>query len=220
LEELRRRDLPPFAAAIKAGTIAIMPSHLRLPELTGDLPATVSGAALTGLLRGELGFTGVVVCDALEMRATRDAFGIPGAAVLAVAAGTHLPCPGRGGGGGQDLAVRGRPAGISGARLVLRRPLVIEVEPRENIAAGRFTWGLSPWVPAGSVRRVSAGADSGGGGHAAGGPSWGGGARRAGPRGPPRPPGPPSALPGPGRGPPPSCSGWSSGPWAGAASTT
>ena len=57
---------------------------------------------------------------------------------------------------------------MSGARLVLRRPLVIEVEPRENIAAGRFTWGLSPWVPAGSVRRVSAGADSGGAGYAAG----------------------------------------------------
>ena len=48
-------DLPPFEAAIKAGTLAIMPSHLRVPELTGDLPATVSGAALTGLLRGELG---------------------------------------------------------------------------------------------------------------------------------------------------------------------
>ena len=58
-----------------------MPSHLRVPELTGDLPATVSGAALTGLLRGELGFTGVIVSDALEMRATRDMFGIPRAAV-------------------------------------------------------------------------------------------------------------------------------------------
>jgi len=42
LDELRRRDLPPFVAAIRAGTIAIMPSHLRVPELTGDLPATVS----------------------------------------------------------------------------------------------------------------------------------------------------------------------------------
>src|ERR1019366_6051366 len=112
LEELRRRDLPPFAAAIKAGTIAIMPSHLRLPELTGDLPATVSGAALTGLLRGELGFTGVVVCDALEMRATRDAFGIPGAAVLAVAAGTAPLCPGGGGGGGGGRGGgRGAPGG-------------------------------------------------------------------------------------------------------------
>ncbi len=106
LDELRRRDLPPFAAAIQAGTIAIMPSHLRVPELTGDLPATVSRAALTGLLRGELGFTGVIVCDALEMRATRDAFGIPAAAVLAVAAGTDLLCLGRDSGEDEYLAVR------------------------------------------------------------------------------------------------------------------
>jgi hypothetical protein len=34
--------------------------------------------------------------------------------------------------------------------------VIIEVEPRENIAAGRFGWGLGPWVPAGSVRRISA----------------------------------------------------------------
>jgi beta-N-acetylhexosaminidase len=205
LDELRRRDLPPFAAAIRAGTIAIMPSHLRVPELTGDLPATVSGAALTGLLRGELGFAGVIVSDALEMRATRDAFGVPGAAVLAVAAGTDLLCLGRDGREDDYLAVRtalvgavrdgtlagerleeaaGRVArlrgglararpdpgaevaadvGLAAARRavrmsgpppVLSHPLIIEVEPRENIAAGRFTWGLSPWVPAGSVRRV------------------------------------------------------------------
>ena len=106
LAELRLVDLPPFEAAIRAGTLAIMPSHLRVPELTGDLPATVSAAAITGLLRGELGFTGVIVSDALEMRATRDMFGIPGAAVLAVAAGTDLLCLGRDGSEDDYLAVR------------------------------------------------------------------------------------------------------------------
>jgi beta-N-acetylhexosaminidase len=211
LDELRRRDLPPFEAAIRAGTIAIMPSHLRVPELTGDLPATVSGAALTGLLRGELGFTGVIVSDALEMRAIRDMFGVPAAAVLAVAAGTDLLCLGRDNSEDDYLAVRAAlvaavregtlagarleeaadrvarlrgglarprpaPAGLgmvsertriglaaarravrmSGPRPVLSNPMIVEVEPRENIAAGRFGWGLSPWAPAGSVRRVSA----------------------------------------------------------------
>ena len=106
LDDLRLRDLPPFQAAIGAGTLAIMPSHLRVPELTGDLPATVLGAALTGLLRGELRFTGVIVSDALEMRATRDMFGIPQAAVLAVAAGTDLLCLGRDGSQDEYLAVR------------------------------------------------------------------------------------------------------------------
>ena len=52
----RRRDLPPFVAAIDAGVRAVMPGHLRVPGLTGDLPASLSAAALTGLLRGELGF--------------------------------------------------------------------------------------------------------------------------------------------------------------------
>ena len=233
LADLRLVDLPPFEAAIRAGTLAIMPSHLRVPELTGDLPATVSVAAITGLLRGELGFTGVIVSDALEMRATRDTFGIPGAAVLAVAAGTDLLCLGRDGSEADYLAVRdalvaavrdgaldgerleeaadrvarlrgglararsAAPAGdsagpavglalgpaaglaagpaigsevghavglvaarravrVSGPHRTLSRPVIIEVEPRENIAAGRFGWGLAPWASAGSVHRVSA----------------------------------------------------------------
>jgi beta-N-acetylhexosaminidase len=92
---LRKRDLPPFEAAIAAGVRAIMPSHLRVPELTGDLPASLSRRALTDLLRGELGFTGVIVSDGLEMRAVSEKYGIPEAAVQAVIAGTDLLCLGR-----------------------------------------------------------------------------------------------------------------------------
>src|SRR5712691_11355313 len=95
LDEVRARDLPAFQAAIAAGTMALMPGHLRVPELTGDLPATLSAAAVTGLLRGELGFPGVVICDALEMKAASAAHGIPEAAVLAVIAGVDLLCLGR-----------------------------------------------------------------------------------------------------------------------------
>jgi beta-N-acetylhexosaminidase len=92
---LARRDLPPFAAAIAAGVRAVMPGHLRVPELTGDLPASLSAAAMTGLLRGELGFTGVIISDALEMRAVSGPLGMTEAAVRAVAAGTDLLCLGR-----------------------------------------------------------------------------------------------------------------------------
>jgi beta-N-acetylhexosaminidase len=95
LSVLRERDLPPFEAAIAAGVRAIMPSHLRVPELTGELPASLSHRALTGLLRGELGFTGVIVSDGLEMRAVSEPYGIPEAAVQAVIAGTDLLCLGR-----------------------------------------------------------------------------------------------------------------------------
>jgi beta-N-acetylhexosaminidase len=94
LAALEERDLPPFHSAVAAGVVAVMPSHLRVPELTGDLPASVSAAAVA-LLRGPLGFDGVVVSDALEMRAVSAPFGIPGAAVLAVAVGTDLLCLGR-----------------------------------------------------------------------------------------------------------------------------
>ncbi len=95
LEVITARDLPPFAAAIQAGVRAVMPGHLRVPSLTGDLPASLSAAAQPGLLRGELGFDGVIVSDALEMRAVSEPFGIPEAAVMAVAAGTDLLCFGR-----------------------------------------------------------------------------------------------------------------------------
>jgi beta-N-acetylhexosaminidase len=106
LELLARRDLPPFTAAIKAGVRCVMPGHLRVPELTGDLPATLSAAALTGLLRGEWGFSGVIISDALEMRAVSGRYGIPEAAVRAAAAGTDVLCLGRDQSEDSYLAVR------------------------------------------------------------------------------------------------------------------
>jgi beta-N-acetylhexosaminidase len=95
LGQLRERDLPPFSAAIAAGAAAIMPGHLQVAGLTDGQPATQSAAALRGLLRGELGFTGVIISDALEMRAVSGHDGIPEAAVRAVAAGVDLLCLGR-----------------------------------------------------------------------------------------------------------------------------
>src|ERR1022692_3335305 len=106
LELLTRRDLPPFTTAIKAGVRCVMPGHLRVPELTGDLPATLSAAALTGLLRGEWGFSGVIISDALEMRAVSGRYGIPEAAVRAAAAGTDVLCLGRDQSEDSYLAVR------------------------------------------------------------------------------------------------------------------
>ncbi|MGB2567520.1 glycoside hydrolase family 3 protein [Micromonospora citrea] len=92
---LRERDLPPFAAVITAGVRAIMTAHIRVPELTGDGPATFSRAVLVDLLRREYGFTGTVITDALEMKgAALAAGGVAPAAVLALAAGADLLCVG------------------------------------------------------------------------------------------------------------------------------
>jgi beta-N-acetylhexosaminidase len=95
LDTLRARDLPPFAAAVAAGSRAIMTAHIRIPALTGTAPATFSRAVLTDLLRGEYGFRGAIVTDALEMKGAALAAGGPGpAAVLALAAGADLLCIG------------------------------------------------------------------------------------------------------------------------------
>jgi beta-N-acetylhexosaminidase len=69
LELLRAVDLPPFRRAIEAGVDAVMTAHIRVPALDPDpnLVATTSPAIVTGLLKNELGFKGIVVTDALDM---------------------------------------------------------------------------------------------------------------------------------------------------------
>jgi beta-N-acetylhexosaminidase len=68
-DELRDRELIPFQAAIEAGARVAMAGHLAVPALTGrrDLPATVAPEVLRTLLRGDLGFGGLTVSDALDM---------------------------------------------------------------------------------------------------------------------------------------------------------
>ena len=87
---LEQVELPPFRQAIAAGVDAVMTGHLTLPALDPDRPATLSRPVLTGLLRQELGFTGLVVTDALVMEAIAGQYGAGEAAVLAVEAGADL----------------------------------------------------------------------------------------------------------------------------------
>ena len=70
-ERLRSLELAPFRAAIAAGADLVMSGHVALPAITGDpsLPATLSGAVMHDLLREELGFDGLAISDALDMRA-------------------------------------------------------------------------------------------------------------------------------------------------------
>ncbi|MBN1174382.1 MAG: glycoside hydrolase family 3 protein [Micromonosporaceae bacterium] len=91
--QLRAVHLPPFAAAIEAGVAAVMTAHLTVPALDSR-PATLSPRILGGLLRGELGFDGVIVTDALDMGAMTRGYGSEAAAVAALAAGADLLCLG------------------------------------------------------------------------------------------------------------------------------
>ncbi|MFG1942069.1 beta-N-acetylhexosaminidase [Nonomuraea sp. NPDC048826] len=89
--EWERLDAPPFRAAIAAGVDAIMTAHIVFPKLdpSGD-PATLSKPILTGLLRKELGFKGVISTDALNMAGARVKYDDGEVAVRAVLAGADL----------------------------------------------------------------------------------------------------------------------------------
>ncbi|MFJ2236917.1 glycoside hydrolase family 3 protein [Streptomyces sp. NPDC087859] len=81
-------DAPPFRAAIAAGIDSIMTAHIMVPALddSGD-PATLSHPILNGILRGELGYDGVIVTDSLGMEGVRTKYGDDRVPVLALKAG-------------------------------------------------------------------------------------------------------------------------------------
>lgn len=91
---LDARELEPFRAVVQAGIDAVMTSHIVVPALDPERPATFSPAVLRGELRGRLGFRGVIVTDALDMAGASADIGIPEAAVRALAAGADLLCLG------------------------------------------------------------------------------------------------------------------------------
>jgi len=83
-------ELVPFRAGIDAGASIVMSAHIAFPALTGDTPATLSPAMLTGVLRDSLKFKGLVVTDALQMGAIVAKYGAGEAAVRAFEAGSDL----------------------------------------------------------------------------------------------------------------------------------
>jgi beta-N-acetylhexosaminidase len=87
VERMRQVEFLPFKAAIDAGVATVMTAHVLAPALDDKRPATLSHRIVTGLLRGELGFEGVILSDDLEMKAIAGEYAVPAAAVLAVEAG-------------------------------------------------------------------------------------------------------------------------------------
>ncbi|MER5795918.1 glycoside hydrolase family 3 protein [Streptomyces sp. NPDC001980] len=103
-EVLHARELAPFRAAIAAGTRAVMSAHILVPALDRTRPGTLSHRVLTELLRGELGYDGLIVTDGIEMQAIAGTYGIEHGTVLALAAGADAICVG--GGLSDDETVR------------------------------------------------------------------------------------------------------------------
>ena len=134
--EWRAVHLPPFAAAIEAGARSIMTAHVVVPALD-RAAATMSPRLLTGVLRGELGYDGVIVTDALDMGAIRDGVGEAAGAVAALRAGADALCLGAVGGEGLYRRVR---------NAILAAVAAGELSPgRLEQAAGRVE-ALLAWV--------------------------------------------------------------------------
>ncbi|MGC7102139.1 glycoside hydrolase family 3 protein [Amycolatopsis lurida] len=114
----RKIDLPPFQAAMAEGADSIMSAHISMPSLDpSGAPATLSKPIMTGLLREELGYDGVVVTDALRMDAIRKLYPDAEAPVLAIEAGVDqmlLPPD-------FTAAVKGVSDAVAGGRLTEER---------------------------------------------------------------------------------------------------
>jgi beta-N-acetylhexosaminidase len=92
LSRLEEIELPPFRAAIEAGVASVMTSHVLVRELDDERPATLSPRLVSGLLREELGFGGVVATDDMDMKAVAKRWQPGEAAVLAAGAGCDVLC--------------------------------------------------------------------------------------------------------------------------------
>jgi beta-N-acetylhexosaminidase len=126
--------LEPFRAAVVAGVQSIMTAHVRIPQL-GQAPATLNERAIGGLLREELRFGGVVLADALEMKALSGTVGVEPAAVAALAAGVDLLCVGHDLGEEDVLSIeRAVVAAVADGRLAEDR--LVEAASRVEALAG------------------------------------------------------------------------------------
>ena len=91
LEALMEEDLVPFIDGIESGTHFIMAAHISVPTITGDsTPCSLSSYMITDVLRGKMGYEGIVVTDAMDMKAVEHQYTSAQAAVLALEAGVDI----------------------------------------------------------------------------------------------------------------------------------
>jgi beta-N-acetylhexosaminidase len=92
IERLKKVELYPFRKAVEAGVSVIMTAHLHLPALdpAADMPATLSHQIISGLLRREMGFKGLIVTDAMDMGGVTALYSPEEAALKAVQAGVDM----------------------------------------------------------------------------------------------------------------------------------
>ena len=147
-ERLNTMELPPFKAAIDAGVGAVMSAHIYFPTLEPEkgLPATLSRNVLTGLLREELGFKGLLFTDALDMQGVARDFTIEESAVRSVLAGADVVL--------FPIDVERTFVGLKQAVESGRLPMARLDEAVRRILRGKTTVGLDKYKPA-DIDRLS-----------------------------------------------------------------
>jgi beta-N-acetylhexosaminidase len=137
LKRLSEVELVPFRSGLRAGADAVMIGHLRVAEIgRTDLPATIDPAVVNGLLRGRMGFQGLVVTDALTMAAVAEHYSEPELVVRAVAAGADvLLAPADPRGAVQALTAAVRSGRIAESRIDASVTRILEVKRRRGILA-------------------------------------------------------------------------------------
>lgn len=91
-EEMQAAEFLPFVSGIEAGSDMVMVGHISAPALTGgdNIPASLSDDIITGILRNELGYNGIIITDALDMAAVTDYYESDVAAIMALKAGADM----------------------------------------------------------------------------------------------------------------------------------
>ncbi|MDX2161252.1 MAG: glycoside hydrolase family 3 protein [bacterium] len=161
-ERLHSVELEPFRAAIRSGAAAVMVSHIWFPQLdpTPNMPASLSPVLITDLLRGELGFDGIIMTDALDMNAVDLTYNFYDAVLMAVNAGVDLLAMGPG--VGTDVSAAAiqtvidavRRGEISEARIDASARRILETKARFEL----LDW--EPLDPSAADQRVNAEANT------------------------------------------------------------
>lgn len=161
LQQLEDQDLVPFRAGVAAGLPEVMVGHIDVRAVDPGMPSSLSRRVVTGLLREQLGFRGVVVTDSLAMQAIADRFDSAEASVRALRAGADVlmmpPSPRQ----ARDGLVRAVRSGrLSSARLVqaATRRVALLLHQRDRGASPRppgSSWGVSAEWSAAALTSVS-----------------------------------------------------------------
>lgn len=161
-EELDRIELAPFKWTVAAGVEAVMVAHIWYPAYDPDeqMPASLSYNVVTGVLRQELGFTGLIMTDAIEMDAIDLTFTYPEASIRAVLAGVDIIAF------GANLSPQSQIAAMSGVVQAVRDGRITEARIDESVRRildAKARYGILDWQPldpATADRRVNIGEGS------------------------------------------------------------